>query len=168
MKLTERDVTRQVLKLTIPGAPRTKKNHAQIVQALGRPVLVPSPQYKKWFRGAMSHVPVFHSAFNQVGVPIPITNQVSVKATFFRDANIGDAVGYYESLGDFLQAPRYKNGKRTRNGAGIIEDDRQIRDWDGSRLKKDAACPRIEVAITIIGNPVGGQTRMAFEEVKTG
>ena len=150
---------------TIVGPPRTKKTSPQIVQAMGRAVLVPSEAHKKWFRVAMMSAPIIRTRLIDQGIPLPLRNEVSIAALFYRERNTGDAVGYYQALGDYIQAPRHRNGKTTRHGAGIIEDDRQIRDWDASRLLKDAANPRIEVTMTIIGEPVGPQGEMEFEAV---
>ena len=150
---------------TIVGPPRTKKTSAQIVQAMGRAVLVPSEAHKKWFRVAMMSAPIIRTKLIDQGIPLPLRNEVSIAALFYRERNTGDAVGYYQALGDYIQAPRHRNGKTTRRGAGIIDDDRQIRDWDGSRLWKDADNPRIEVYLTIIGEPVGPQGEMEFEAV---
>ncbi len=153
------------VQFSIPGAPRTKKTSPQIVQAMGRAVLVPSEAHKRWFRVAMMSAPIIRTKLIDQGVPLPLRNQVSISALFFRQTNTGDAVGYYQALGDYIQAPRHKNGKTTRRGAGLINDDRQIRDWDGSRLLKDADNPRIEVTMTIIGEPIGPQGEMEFEAV---
>lgn len=130
---------------------------------MGRAVLVPSEAYRKWFREAMKQVPVIKRMLIDAGLPIPLLNKVSVKALFYREANVGDATGFYEGLADFLQSPKLgKNGKTVRQGAGIIADDSQIRDWDGSRLLKDADNPRIECEITVLGQPVGSQQELAL------
>jgi hypothetical protein len=59
-------------------------------------------------------------------------------AIFYRDADRGDAVGYYQGLADALEA------------AGVVADDKWIKQWDGSRLAKDADWPRIDVVLTAI------------------
>jgi hypothetical protein len=139
----------RVISITVFGAPRTKKNSPQIVPALGRSVLIPSEAYKEWFREAMKQAAIIRSQLAAAGLELPVTGPVNVRALFYRDRNIGDTCGYYQALGDWLQAPRVsKRGKRIRNGAGIIEDDRQIASWDGSRLRKDAENPRIEIEIS--------------------
>ena len=140
-----------LIRFTIAGyPPRTKKNRSQLVRALGRAVIVPSEQYPKWFKVAMKQALIFQGIAKDAGYELPIKDPVSVRATFYRDANRGDWLGYAQALGDALQAPRYnkQTGKRTRDGLGIIDDDAQIRHWDGSRLDKDAANPRIEVEIS--------------------
>ena len=63
---------------------------------------------------------------------LPITVPVNVKAHFYREKNIGDAVGYYQALADALEE------------GGIVENDRLIERWDGSRLMKDSERPRVE------------------------
>ena len=67
------------------------------------------------------------------GVTLPIAAAVNVRAFFYRQALVGDACGFYQALGDILQ------------DAGIIVNDKQIASWDGTRLRKDAGRPRIEV-----------------------
>lgn len=59
-------------------------------------------------------------------------------AIFYRDANRGDAVGYYQGLADALES------------AGVLSDDKWIMQWDGTRLAKDAKRPRIEVTLTAL------------------
>lgn len=139
------------LKFVIPAPPRTKKTHQRIVRTGPRPKILPSKQYEEWFRSAMWHAIEIRRDLSEAGVLLPIIGPVSVCALFYRDAEIGDATGYYQALGDWLQSPiKTASGKVRRNGAGIILDDRQIRDWDGSRLLKDRDNPRIEVVITML------------------
>jgi hypothetical protein len=141
---------------TVLGPPRTKKNSPQIVPGLKHPLLVPSEAYKRWLKVAIVQVPGILTALLDAGVELPITAAVNVRAVFFRQSNTGDAVGYYQALGDFLQMPKSKLDKKTgkmkiaRHGAGILVDDRQIVHWAGSRLDKDSFNPRIEVSIEIV------------------
>lgn len=58
-----------------------------------------------------------------------------MKASFFRERSVGDLVNYLQALADALQE------------AGVVADDRLIASWDGSRLHKDSARPRIELEI---------------------
>ena len=60
---------------------------------------------------------------------------MNCRALLYRDALIGDAAGYYQALADWLES------------SGVIVNDRLIVQWDGSRLLKDAARPRIEVTL---------------------
>jgi hypothetical protein len=45
-------------------------------------------------------------------------------------------VGYYQGLADLLES------------RGILANDKHIVSWDGSRLLKDAARPRVELILT--------------------
>lgn len=53
-----------------------------------------------------------------------------------RDADRGDLVGYLQGLADLLE-------KR-----GVVANDKWIQSWDGSRLAKDKANPRVELTLT--------------------
>ena len=70
----------------------------------------------------------------------PIARPVNCAALFYRDALRGDAVGFYQGLADVLEK------------AGIVENDKFIVSWDGSRLRKDAARPRVELVLTTTEN----------------
>jgi hypothetical protein len=150
------------IKLVIPGAPRTKKTSNQIV-GIGPRCSVcgksryqnvqPSEAFREWFATALTYAPYLRNSLLDAGIELPMWEPVSVAALFYRDRAIGDPVGYYQALADWLQAPREFRSRKTgritqrRNGAGIIEDDRQIQHWDGSRLLIDRESPRIELVI---------------------
>ena len=122
-----------MLSFTILGAPRTKKNHSRLVWAGNRPRVLPSEAHEEWFGPALL---MAKSIVNRLHYQsFPITIDVNVCATFYRDRNTGDANGYYQALADLLEK------------AGVVKNDRQIVSWDGSRLRKDAENPRIEVSI---------------------
>lgn len=140
-----------VYSFILRGPPCTKKTsqHAFFHPHLGRTVIVPDALYTRWFRDAMSQSPLIRSLLREAGAILPIRNEVSVRALFYRpEDTTGDSVGYYQALGDWLQESRLRP---KRNGAGIIVDDRLIRDWDGSRRLIDRADPRTEVTITVLG-----------------
>ena len=61
---------------------------------------------------------------------------VNCRAWIYREALRGDAVGFYQAIGDALQ--HYS----------ILDDDKRIVSWDGSRLLKDAERPRVEIVLT--------------------
>ena len=146
-----------------------------IVRGIKHPVLLPSPAYKEWTQAVLRNRAAIRSA---LGSRIPILGPVSIAAIFYRDALTGDAVGYYQALADVLQSNvwtcRKCNRKtvdenpigcshcpsellkQTRHGLGIIEDDKLIEHWDGSRLSKDSARPRIELTVSTIEPPEGG------------
>ena len=68
-----------------------------------------------------------------------LSQPVNCAAVFYRDAHRGDAVGYYQALGDALEA------------AGVVSNDKWLVSWDGSRLRKDADRPRICVVLIPVG-----------------
>jgi hypothetical protein len=119
--------------LTIFGAPRTKKNHGSVIQRGKRRFHIPSAAWTAWVRAARIE------AYEQWGTPgcIPLGLTVNCRALFYRDADRGDAVGYYQGLADLLE---------TR---GVVANDRLIVSWDGSRMLKDTANPRVEVTLEV-------------------
>lgn len=121
-----------MLTLTIPGIPRTKKNSGRIVPIGGRHILLPSEAWQTW---ADAVVPAIKAWATRQRLQ-PISRPVNCAAVFFRDALRGDAVGFYQGLADVLQH------------AGIVENDKHIVSWDGSRLRKDASRPRVELELT--------------------
>jgi len=123
--------------LVVDGPPRTKKTHNVMARAGGRGIVLPS---KNWVRGVKTasievemNVGISSTCWQPVALMQPVRSQVNCRAFFYRDAERGDAVGYYQGLADLLE-------KRT-----VIVNDRQIVSWDGSRLFKDAARPRVEL-----------------------
>lgn len=118
---------------TLRGAPRTKKNHG-IISTRGRfPIMLPSKEFSAWNRIVQ---PQLAAILAKSPLPLPITTPVNVAAHFYRERNVGDAVGFYQALADALEE------------GGIVENDRLIISWNGSRLLKDAIEPRIVVAIS--------------------
>lgn len=126
-------------------SPKTKKNHAQLIPHIKRPLLVPSEAYREWERagirsllgeGLIKRVPGSDDkkAYRVHGRE-PIDYPVNCRALIYRDALRGDAVGFYQAIGDFLQL------------AGIVTNDRYIVSWDGTRLCKDSVRPRIELEL---------------------
>jgi hypothetical protein len=144
------------IRFTIAGSPRTKKTSNRIVRIPGKngsrgfTKILPSAAHEAWFMQAMSQAPAIRSALLCAGAQLPLAGEINARVTFYRDRESGDFLGYAQALADFLQAPKYDDkGKVTRKGAGIILDDEQIKSWDGSRLAKDAARPRIEVCLEV-------------------
>lgn len=116
-------------RLVILGAPRTKKNHSRVIRSRRRLRIVPSAAHEAWARSA---IPQLRSQWQQP----PLIGRVAVRALFYRERNVGDLVNYLQALADALEH------------AGVVQNDRLIVSWDGSRLLKDASSPRIEVEIT--------------------
>ncbi len=113
----------------IRGAPRTKKTSNRVVRAGAFTKVLPSAAYVSYERAAVPQLRAQHC-----GMPV-YREPVHVRATFYREKNLGDWTGYAQALGDILEA------------AGIVENDRLIAHWDGTRLLKDAANPRVEFEV---------------------
>lgn len=131
-------------RITIYGPPRTKKTHNVVGtagnQPGGRAIVLPSKLWRLWVKSAQ----VFgHRDDGRVflwpakGSELP-ARPLNCAATFYRDANRGDAVGYYQGLADLL-------AKR-----GVLLDDVWITQWDQSRLAKDALSPRVELILSLV------------------
>ena len=118
------------LSFTIPGAPRTSKNHTWRTKAGHQ---MPSKAYMEWDRQAI--VLCLLAKMHLGRSKFPVRAEVNCCALFYREALTGDAVGYYQALADTLEK------------AGIVENDRLIVSWDGSRVLKDAKNPRVEVTL---------------------
>lgn len=115
------------MRLIIYGAPRTKKNHGSVMVKAGRKVHIPSAPWMAWRDVAVMQIPKSATLTDQA---------YNCRAIFYREANTGDAVGYYQGLADVLEE------------AGVVSNDRLIVAWDGSRLRKDARNPRVELELT--------------------
>jgi len=124
-----------ILRFTLLGPPRTKKNSPVMVK--NRSLLLPSEAYRRWESQKLKDFRVTKRILLNRGADLPIMTPVSISAKFFRETLVGDACGFYQALGDFLQK------------AGVLSDDKLIEHWDGTRLLKDAARPRIEVEIIV-------------------
>ena len=72
---------------------------------------------------------------DHIGVVAVVAPPVAHRVAMLRDALRGDLLGYLDGIADALQE------------AGVVEDDKWILGWDGSRLDKDAAAPRVELVI---------------------
>jgi len=125
-----------MIRLTVYGTPRTKKTHNRVFMIKGRPRVLPSKAWVDWCAKAVIEFP--DTSAWTAGLPLP-DHPYNVCAHFYRDANRGDAVGYYQGLADLLE-------KR-----GIISNDKWLVGWDGSRLLKDKDNPRVEITLTPAG-----------------
>lgn len=125
-----------VLTFTLPGAPRTKKTSNRLVTLgrTGRQKILPSAAFVDWQTEAGFHLAKYKAARNSSFKTI-IKTPVNCKALFYRDKDVGDAVGFYQALADCLEEYR------------IVFNDSLIVSWDGSRMLKDALNPRVEVTL---------------------
>lgn len=125
----------QGLTFTIYGTPRTKKNHGRRIKRGTRTYNVPSEAYEDWTAIARKSLPLIRQQIDDAGVVLPITADVNCTAVFYRDADAGDAVGYYQGLADWLE------------NVGVLKNDVQVRTWNGSELRKDTTLPRIVITL---------------------
>lgn len=127
----------QGLQFVIYGTPRTKKNSGRRKYSfrMKRTLNVPSEAYETWESVAFKSLPLIRQICRDAGVLLPIGSDVNCAALVYRHADVGDAVGFYQGLADWLQK------------VGILLNDVQVRQWDGARLLKDSKLPRIEVTL---------------------
>ena len=114
---------------TINIPPVTKKNHQQIIYCKGRPMVIPSKQYKQYEEDCALFMPDIEC----------IDEPVNVKAVYYMPTKRRvDLVNLHEALCDILV--HYH----------IISDDncKIIETMDGSIVKYDKLNPRTEVTIT--------------------
>ena len=135
------------ISFVLPVTPRTKKNsrkHIKRRSKSGKVITVPLPSdaYSKmeaeivaWANDIPGNLLV---GCVVCACELELAQPLNCAAIFYREKNIGDAVGYYQALADALES------------SGIVSDDKWITQWDGSRLAKDATRSRIEVTLTAI------------------
>ena len=89
-------------KFTINVVPRTKKNSSQIIICKGRPMLIPSKQYREFEKECLLLIP---SKYRK-----NIDYPVNIKAIFYRDSKRKvDLTNLLEALDDMLvKARSYK------------------------------------------------------------
>jgi len=121
-----------ICKLVLYGPPRTKKTSNRLVRSGGRSHILPSLPWTKWRDEVVPQLAFFVRRVQAQ----PIMRPVNCKALFYRDAERGDAVGYYQGLADILQE------------AGVVTNDFWIMSWDGSRMLKDRDNPRVEITLS--------------------
>ena len=118
---------------TILGAPRTKKTHQRIARkADGTPFIIGAKTSVGWEQSAIAQL---RSQWHRPGA---INQPVCVRALFYRERATGDATNFYQAVGDALQE------------SWVLMNDSLIEHWDGSRLRKDAANPRVVVDVVTL------------------
>lgn len=119
--------------ITLELPPVTKKNHSQIVWVKGKPLIIPSKQYK-----------AYEKACGAFLAPLPysmINYPINIKCTFYMPTKRRvDLVNLEEAVLDVLV--KY----------GILQDDNSniVVSMDGSRVEYDKEAPRTEIEITRI------------------
>ncbi|MBO7733846.1 MAG: RusA family crossover junction endodeoxyribonuclease [Methanobrevibacter sp.] len=114
---------------TIPIEPKTKKNSQQIIICKGRPMIIPSKQYKEYEKQAMMYL-----LFNTTIIDYP----VNVECHYYMGTKRKcDLTNLLEATDDVLVR------------AGILIDDNYtiIESHDGSRVHYDKENPRTEIYI---------------------
>ncbi len=119
--------------ITLGIEPKTKKNHSQIIQVKGRPLVSPSKEYKQYEKDC---------AFFIDAVPFTTYDcPVNVKCVYYmRTKRRVDLVNLQEATLDVLV--KY----------GVILDDNCniVASMDGSCVKYDKENPRTEIDIELI------------------
>lgn len=127
----------EMLKFEINVAPRTKKNHQQIIMVKGKRIVIPSKQYSEYEKNSKSFMPTIEK---------PIDYKVNVKGLFYMDTKRKvDLNNLLEALTDVLVKHK------------ILEDDNSmiVVSHDGSRVLYDKENPRTEVEITEVDEDYG-------------
>lgn len=133
------------IRLTIYGAPRTKKTSNVTAIAGnkpgGRAIVLPSKLWRQWCKDARvvgyKEGSGYPFLWPETGRQLP-ERPYNCAAIFYRERNAGDAVGYYQGLADLLE---------TR---GVLFNDKWVTQWDGSRLLKDDRTPRVELVLSAV------------------
>ena len=114
---------------TIFGTPTTKKNHSRFI----RPGLIlPS---KPWCAYEKDSLPQLKAAWKGQDA---LCRPLNMKATIHRAKLSGDLIGYLQGICDLLEK------------SGIVENDKWILGFDGSRLEKDAVNPRVVIVLSYL------------------
>ena len=119
------------MKIIIYESPRTKKNSQQIVKIKGRPMLIPSKQYKDYEKACGTYL--------KDAVAEPIDYPVEVKCEYYMPTRRRvDLTNLMEATHDVLVK------------WGVLADDNRdvIASVDGSRVYYDKQNPRTEITIT--------------------
>lgn len=117
------------MKITIPIPPRTKKNSQRIVMIKGRPVPLPSKEYKDYEKACAPFIP---------RLKVPISEPVEVKMVYYMPTRRRvDMVNLQEATLDILV--KY----------GVLADDNRniVYSQDGSRVFYSKENPRTEITI---------------------
>src|SRR5574343_846432 len=123
-----------LLKITIPGTPRTKKNSQIMVK--GRNLILPSKAYQEYYKFCIGtkRNPGWLMQWGNACFTKPV--HVCCQYWFPNHKSRPDLVGLLQATSDLLEA------------AGIIENDRLIVSYDGSYIVGiDKENPRAEIII---------------------
>lgn len=144
IKLVEEN--KDEIKIVIPVAPITKKNHSNIISYGAKcPVckrgtyfkLIPSKEYSAYKSKIAPYLSLIRAKVSDIDYPINLKCLFYVKKKYQ-----GDVVGYLQSIQDLLVE------------AEILKDDNRniVAGTDGSRVFYDKTNPRTEIIITRMNN----------------
>ncbi len=117
------------MKITIPIAPRTKKNSQRIVVVHNRPMIIPSKLYKDYESACSKYIPK---------IDAPISHTITLKCVYYMPTKRKvDLNNLLEATTDMLV--HYK----------VLDDDNStiVASHDGSRVYYDKENPRCEIEI---------------------
>lgn len=115
-----------VVRVTLPGSIRSKKNSKRIFKQGKFTRVLPSKAYIEWEKKARSMVGWIY--------PEGFSSPVSVNAQIYYKGQQPDLSGCLESIGDAMESCLWSN-------------DKNIYSWDGSRLHHDLKNPRTELTV---------------------
>ena len=130
-----------------------KKNAKKLARRGGRTLLVAKNEWVEFHKVAMDAFRLWRHEHPRAA--IPYLDAVRV-VWFYHPPSYShpDWSGICETVGDLLEVSKYKIDKKTglrkmtREGGGIIANDKQIRHMDGSRLMEiDKLYPRITIEV---------------------
>lgn len=117
------------MEITLNLAPVSKKNHSQIITVKGRPMLIPSKQYKKYEKECGKFLKDVE----------PFLDPCNVKCLFYMPTHRKvDLTNLLEAIDDIL----------VHYGILIDDNSNVIVGHDGSRVLYDKDNPRTEITIT--------------------
>ncbi len=117
---------------TIHGAPRTKKNSQRIVRPKGggSPFIIQGKPHDAWSKTAILQLRA------QAGGAAAAAAPMNLRARIYRERRTGDLGNFLAAVCDALER------------AGVVENDKWILGFDGSRLLVDRHIPRVELELT--------------------
>ena len=120
-------------RIILPIAPITKKNHSQIIMVKGRPMLIPSKQYKQYEKDC---------GFFLANVE-PFLSPCNMKCLYYMPTRRRvDLVNLLEATCDIL----------VHYGILIDDNSNYVVGHDGSRVLYDKENPRTEIYLTEVEN----------------
>ena len=121
----------KMIKLTLPGTIRIKKNSRRIFGYGKFKKVLPSKAYELWENEARKYIMTQIELTRSLP---PFSGPIHVKMLAYYKGNRPDLSGAMESVGDCLE--------------GLVwESDSQICSWDGSRMIHDLKNPRTEIMV---------------------